>query len=172
MEIDKAFVRALQSGDEGAWERLYNEALAPLRGQIAAKYCSLSSVEVDDVWAHVIETVYTKIGTLRKPDALGAWLWTIAQNTAKNYFRRSGCVSLDVHHDDVIATTTDDDLTTPAILEEAQRALALASPPHAAVLLAKSEELPESVIYFLTGLTPSQQWGTIGGLRQKRQTVL
>jgi len=168
IKIDKAFIWALQSGDEGAWERLYTEALCPLRGQIAARYHSLSQDEVDDVWACAIETVYTKIGTLRKPGSLRAWLWTIARNTATKYVgNKQVHVPLDDHQ---VVISNDGQEQQGDTLEELRRLLANASPPHATVLLAKvgqAREVPDGVVYYLTGLRPEQQWGTIGGLRRR-----
>jgi RNA polymerase sigma factor (sigma-70 family) len=167
MEIDKAFVRALQNNNEDAWEKLYNEALAPLRRQIAMRYNSLSPAEVDDIWARVIERVYTKIHTLRKPGSLRAWLWSIARNAATNYLRDN---QVHVPIDDRVATSHDGQGQQRDKLEQLRQVLASAPPPHAAVLLAKigqETEVPDGVVYLLTGLKPSEQWGTIGGLRRR-----
>jgi len=76
-------------------------------------------------------------------------------------------VPLDDHQ---VAISNDGQEQQRDTLEELRRLLASASPPHAAVLLAKigqEEEVPDGVVYFLTGLAPSQQWGTIGGLRRR-----
>lgn len=167
-DTDAEFVQGLRDADEQVWEQFYKAFLHPLKGYLAARYDALSPAEVDDVWSHVIETVFTRIDTLNDPGALGCWLWTIARNAAVDWFRDRDRRS-EVSIDDV-SERVDSFFAAPPLSPDPSLAQALSRipPEQQTVLLAGvAGDLPEGVIYYLTGLVPQQQRGVLGAVRRR-----
>lgn len=68
------FLDALVAGDERAWAQLVARFDGPLR-RVARSY-RLNATSVDDAVQMTWVRVFTRVGTLRDPEALGAWLTT------------------------------------------------------------------------------------------------
>lgn len=72
MKIDERVFAAAQAGDPSALERLLGQ-LRPDIQRYARRQCHASSA-VEDVVQEALIVLYRKVGTVRSPAALGAWL--------------------------------------------------------------------------------------------------
>jgi len=83
---DAATIRAVASGDQEAFSRLYASYVrmvhAILLGRVPRR-------DVDDLVQEVFLTAYTRIGELRDAAAFGGWLAAIARNRATDYLRQA-----------------------------------------------------------------------------------
>lgn len=78
--------RAAQRGDRDAFARLY-EAMYPVVCGILQAHTDRSNVE--DLAQEVFAKALNALPTLRDPEAVGAWLCTMARNEARMRHRRS-----------------------------------------------------------------------------------
>jgi len=83
---DGELVLALRRGDRGALEQLVRRYHAPLRS------CLYHQVRGDvhlaeDLVQEVFVTVISKAGQLRDPEAFKTWVYRIASNKARDYFK-------------------------------------------------------------------------------------
>jgi RNA polymerase sigma-70 factor (ECF subfamily) len=80
-----ATIRAVRSGDQQAFARLYTDYVrmvhAILLGRVPRR-------DVDDLVQEVFLTAYTRMKELRDAAAFGGWLAAIARNRATDYLRR------------------------------------------------------------------------------------
>ena len=160
------FLDDLQKHDPATWEQFYNSHLLPLRSKLARSFDSLSPEEVDDVWAIVIERVYQRIGMVKVPKALGSWLWKVARSQALTYLdskrrRRQTPIIEEILFDEQQTEGLRDDAVSPR-LREAFEAM---PPVHRSLLMMRAEGMPNEVIYYFTGLVPTQQCAVLGYLR-------
>jgi RNA polymerase sigma-70 factor (ECF subfamily) len=144
---DAMLVRAAQTGDRGAFERLYARYARVVRAILLGR---LPAAEADDALQDVFITVLTKLGSLREPAAFSGWLARIARNRAEDLRRRSrSIVELDEEYG-VPASQSD--------AAEAARALqAIRELPEAyrdTLMLRLVEGLTGPEIAERTGLTP------------------
>ena len=83
---DAATIRAVATGDEDAFSRLYAGCVrmvhAILLGRVPRR-------DVDDLVQDVFISAYTRIGELRDAAAFGGWIAAIARNRATDYLRQS-----------------------------------------------------------------------------------
>jgi len=78
---ERALVRALKSGEEWAYEYLY-ERYAPQIGSIARSY--LGQDDVEDVIQEVMIRIYKGIKNFRGESKLSTWIHSIAVNVCKD----------------------------------------------------------------------------------------
>lgn len=71
--------------DETDFADLYKRYASMVHGIILAR---VPYSEVDDIAQEVFLSAYKQFGSLRDPDAVGAWLGTIARNQVVAYYRR------------------------------------------------------------------------------------
>lgn len=81
-------VSAVKSGDNSAYEKLYDEFYEPLRFYIAKRIGSVEDAKdlAQDTFVRALE----KIGDLKSPEAFKVWLYKIANNITNAYFKESG----------------------------------------------------------------------------------
>src|SRR4051812_38454720 len=79
-------VRAAAAHDEAAWARLIDRFDRLLRG--VARGFSLSGADVDDVVQVTWTRLYTGIGGLQNPAAVGAWLATTTRRECLRLLQR------------------------------------------------------------------------------------
>jgi RNA polymerase sigma-70 factor (ECF subfamily) len=79
-------VRAAQSGDRAAFGGLYERYSRMVHGVVLAH---ARDEDVQDLVHDVFITAMRTIHTLREPEAVGAWLATIARNRARMHHRSS-----------------------------------------------------------------------------------
>src|SRR5438552_18557808 len=81
-----ATVRAVVSGDQAAFARLYADYVRMIHAILLGR---VPHRDVDDLVQEVFITAYTRIRELRDPTAFGGWIATIARNRATDYLRQS-----------------------------------------------------------------------------------
>jgi RNA polymerase sigma-70 factor, ECF subfamily len=79
-----ATVRAVVSGDQAAFARLYADYVRMVHAILLSH---VPRRDVDDLVQEVFITAYTRIKELRNAAAFGGWLATIARNRATDYRR-------------------------------------------------------------------------------------
>jgi RNA polymerase sigma-70 factor (ECF subfamily) len=79
-------VERVSGGDQEAFDELYRKYSPMVHGIILARS---PRPEVDDVVQDVFLTVFRKIHTINDPNALGAWIASIARRCAADSYRRS-----------------------------------------------------------------------------------
>ena len=81
-----ATLRAVAEGDQEAFNQLYVDYVrmvhAILLGRVPRR-------DVDDLVQDVFLAAYTRLGSLRAPEAFGGWLASIARNRATDHLRQS-----------------------------------------------------------------------------------
>jgi len=124
-----------RGGDDGALAELVSMWERPLFYYIRRLVDSEEDAWdlLQEVWCRVIR----KIGTLRDPAALSAWLYTIARNTASNHVRNSASFrELTEVDTEVNAVTNMTESSFPAFdAEELHWALGRLSLPHREALI-------------------------------------
>ncbi|NOT33594.1 MAG: sigma-70 family RNA polymerase sigma factor [Candidatus Eisenbacteria bacterium] len=80
-----ADVRASQRGDRRAFERLYARYGRMVHGIVIAR---APRTETEDLVQEVFIQAWTRIGTLREPDAFGGWLAQLARHRSTDALRR------------------------------------------------------------------------------------
>jgi RNA polymerase sigma factor (sigma-70 family) len=179
------FLDALKDSDERAWERFYDSHLSPLRQRLARHFQSLAPEEIDDIWSLAIEKICLKVQTVKTPAALGGWIWTVARNTGLTYISkkkvRRQVPIIEEILEDTPATDTDFGAVGVDLLKGETAASAPLGqafeelpPVHRSLLLLRvRDEMPNEVIYYLTGLSPTQTRGVLGNVRSRfRNTTL
>jgi RNA polymerase sigma-70 factor (ECF subfamily) len=83
---DEPIVRAAARGDRSAWTRLYARFAPVIHGLLLL---SMSRNEAEDLTQEVFLRAMSKLGDLRDPSAIGAWLCQIARNEAATWARQS-----------------------------------------------------------------------------------
>jgi RNA polymerase sigma-70 factor (ECF subfamily) len=83
---DDRTISAAAAGDRDAFARLYAEYVRMVRAILLGR---VPRTEVDDLAQDVFVTVFTRLKSLRSPDAFGGWLATIARNRATDYLRQT-----------------------------------------------------------------------------------
>ena len=81
-----ATVRAVVSGDQAAFARLYADYVRMVHAILLGR---VPHRDVDDLVQEVFITAYTRIRELRNAAAFGGWLATIARNRATDYRRHA-----------------------------------------------------------------------------------
>jgi RNA polymerase sigma-70 factor (ECF subfamily) len=147
---DAALARAAKSGDRGAFAELYERFAPAVHGVLLAH---APAGEAHDLVQEVFLSALRSIETLEEPEAVGAWLFTIARNRARDVLKRTGRpVELDEAHEPAVEPeeSIDDE-------QEAERVLdAIRSLPDAyreTLVLRLVECLPGPEIAARTGLT-------------------
>ena len=124
-------VRSAATGDEVAFARLVAAHHAPM-ARVAFVICGDAEVTRDAVqsaWA----IAWRRIGTLREPSQVRAWLIAIAANEARQAIRRGRRVMLvDISEDVVGADATDADQTIELV--DLQRVLRSLNPDERSLL--------------------------------------
>ncbi len=77
-------VAAIKAGDNEAFGDLYREFAPMVHGILLAR---LPRDEVQDIVQDVFLAAYRRIGSLRDPEAIGAWLARIARNHVVDHYR-------------------------------------------------------------------------------------
>ncbi len=102
-------VRRVQGGDREALERLVKRYHGPIRGYLY--HIVHGDIHLaDDLTQETFLTMVRKLPQLREPSAFKAWLYRIAGNTARDYFRSAQAreVPADpVRNDDAAAVGTE-----------------------------------------------------------------
>lgn len=80
-----ALVRAARGGDERAWDRLVRR-FNPMLRRVIGGY-RLTAAEAEDVLQITWTTAFTRLGALREPASIGAWLSTTARRTALGFLQ-------------------------------------------------------------------------------------
>ncbi len=83
---DPDLVKAAQGGDREAFGQLYVRYGSMVHGVLLAR---VPYGDVDDLVQDVFLAAFQRLGSLRTPEAFGAWLATIARNRAVDYPRRA-----------------------------------------------------------------------------------
>ncbi len=166
--FEAEFLIALQHGDEHAWEQFFERVLKPLKERLAYRFDNLSPSEIDDVWSAAIAKIFARIGTVRTPETLTGWAWTVARNAAVDVLRQqdlSTPLETESIVDDVDAVG-DVEVRVDAVdvLDHLQTLLEdTLERSHSTVLLSKAvDNQPDALIYTLTQLLPPQQRGVLG----------
>jgi RNA polymerase sigma-70 factor (ECF subfamily) len=81
-----ATIRAVVSGDQAAFARLYAEYVRMVHAILLGR---VPHRDVDDLVQDVFITAYTRLRELRDAAAFGGWLATIARNRATDYLRQA-----------------------------------------------------------------------------------
>jgi len=81
-----ATIRAVASGDHGAFARLHAAYLAMVHAIVLGR---VPRRDADDVVQEVFVTAYLRIRELRDAGSFGAWLATIARNRSTDYLRQA-----------------------------------------------------------------------------------
>src|SRR5207247_2563133 len=79
-------VRAVVSGDQAAFARLYAEYVRMVHAIVLGR---VPHRDVDDLVQDVFLTAYTRVAELRNPAAFGGWIAAIARNRATDHLRQS-----------------------------------------------------------------------------------
>jgi len=79
-------VNGVRAGDRGSFARLYVRYAPMVHGVLLAH---VSRLEAEDLVQEVFVLAWRRIGTLRDPEALGAWLAAIARRRAATHRRRA-----------------------------------------------------------------------------------
>ena len=98
--VDVAMVRAAAGGDRGALAAVYVRYRPLVRGVLLAR---LGPADADDVVQEVFMLAERKLTSLRDPQAVGAWLCTIARSKAIDWLRARKRERIDTgggHNDD------------------------------------------------------------------------
>jgi len=82
---DKQF-EALCAGDEGAWRSVIDRHGSLV--MLAARRVRLSPAQCEDVFQNTFASAYESIASLRDPDRLASWLYSIAHRFALAVIRR------------------------------------------------------------------------------------
>ena len=83
---DARLVRKAQTGDEGAFDTLYERYVRMIHGILLAR---VPRLDVDDLLQDVFLTAWKGLSALRDPAAFGGWLSMIARNRATDFHRRA-----------------------------------------------------------------------------------
>lgn len=144
-----SLVAAAQSGDERAFERLYDRFARMVHGILLAR---VPHAHADDLLQEVFLAAWQRLDTLRDAAAFGGWLATITRNRAMDFQRQA---TDDQPLDDEAAAHE----ASPTAGIEAARALAaIRSLPDAyreTLVLRLVEGLTGPEIADRTGLTPA-----------------
>lgn len=85
-KAELGLVEMAQTGDRGAFGRLYERYAKMVHGVLLAR---VPHREVQDLAQEVFAIALEKITSLREADAFGPWLATIARNRATDYHKRA-----------------------------------------------------------------------------------
>ena len=85
-KAEPGLVELAQTGDRGAFGRLYERYAKMVHGVLLAR---VPHREVQDLAQEVFTIALEKIASLREADAFGPWLATIARNRAIDYHKRA-----------------------------------------------------------------------------------
>lgn len=85
--VDPELIRSCLRGDEAAWSELVDRYRG-LVYSVARRY-GLSDSDADDVCQNVSMALFRKLGTIRDPSLLPAWLRTAARRECYRTFRQS-----------------------------------------------------------------------------------
>src|SRR2546421_10741358 len=77
-------IRAVTSGDEDAFARLYADYVRMVHAIVLGR---VPREDVDDLVQDVFVAAYVRIRELRNPAAFGGWLATIARHRATDHLR-------------------------------------------------------------------------------------
>ncbi len=84
-EVTELTVAAAQRGDHEAIGALGSDAFR--RTVAFYRYTGLSPDHAEDLAADAVEHIISKLPTLRKASAYDAWMWTIARNLLRSFWR-------------------------------------------------------------------------------------
>lgn len=140
-----ALVAGARRGDHAAFDVLYRRFVRMVHGLLIAR---VPERDVDDLMQDVFIQAYQRLGSLREPEAFGAWLAAMARHRAVDYHRR------DRHTVELTETAGADGRTQDAALDvlAALRGLPEAYRDTLALRLIEGMTGPE--IAERTGLTP------------------
>ena len=85
--VDPELIRSCLRGDEAAWSKLVDR-YRRLVCSVAKRY-GLSDADADDVAQNVFMALFRKLGAIRNPSLLPAWLRTAARRECFHTFRQS-----------------------------------------------------------------------------------
>ena len=109
-------VRAAAAGDEEAWTGLMHQFGGRVRA--TARSYGLASADVADVSQVVWLRLFSRLGQLRDPERVGAWLATTTRNECLLVLRRRGTVTPTSDSEFFASSTDPDPLTDLAIREQ------------------------------------------------------
>lgn len=168
IEIDKnlqepleSLVRACTAGDAGAWRRLVDRH-APLVYAIARSH-GLPSDACDDVAQMVFFSLSRRIGSIEKPESLGAWLTTTAKRECLRQLRWKRSLALNAQEPATVPSDERfDQVEQHAILREALerlggRCLELLKTLYFAPTLPKYEEVADTLGIPIGSIGPTRQ---------------
>ena len=124
----RAIVDRAQAGDLGAQSELVRRYTKRVSVFVRSLVAQQSAVE--DIVQMMFIKMVRRIGRLREPEAFESWLFTLARNTAFDYFRHSRCRPLTVPDDGDFMHTpaVDSGRDVAEIMEALEVALARVSP--------------------------------------------
>jgi len=85
LQITELLVAAAQRGDHESIGVLGSDAFR--RTVAFYRYVGLSPDHAEDIAADAVEHIISKLPTLKKPSAYDAWMWTIARNLLRSWWR-------------------------------------------------------------------------------------
>ena len=145
---DGRLVRAARTGDQSAFERLYERYAPVVHGLLLVR---APRCDVDDAVQDVFVTAWQRLDTLRDPAAFGGWISAIARNRAADAHRsRAKLVELPA---DLETPATASDQLEARVALDAIRALPEAYRDTLVLRLVEGLSGPE--IAERTGLTPA-----------------
>ena len=71
--------------------RLYRQLFPPLHGYVRFRVSDIQTAE--DLTSQVFERALSRLATVREPDGVRAWLFTIARNAITDHYRRRRSVA-------------------------------------------------------------------------------
>lgn len=83
--IDVDLVRRARSGEQSAWNALYERYSKAVHAIILAR---VPAADVDDLVQDVFLVALRRVSSLREAERVGGWLMSIARNRATDYLRR------------------------------------------------------------------------------------
>lgn len=84
-EINEMVVAAARSGDHAAIGALGADAFRRIIGFY--RYTGVRSAQAEDLAADSVEQIIASLPTLQKVGSYDAWMWTIARNRLRSYWR-------------------------------------------------------------------------------------